>query len=965
MLSFLKSRAALPAWTILGIALVVTAVAWNAVRADVESHARERFDFRVKEIISGIEARMQAYEQVLKGGVALFAASGAVTREQWRTYASWLTIERNYPEILGIGFARVLSPAEKKAHIEQMRAEGFSDYTIWPEGERAEYTSIVYLEPFSGRNLRAFGYDMFSEPARRAAMERARDEGEAAISGKITLVQESEKDVQPGFLMYLPVYRSGAATSTLHLRRSALVGYVYSPFRVHDLMHGIAGRGVPDLDIEIHDGDEAAPSALMYDEDPEHGEPPLFEKTELIHIAGRGWTLHFSSEPSFESAIEAQKPLIVLAGGLSTALLLFALVSSLSSAKTRAVKLAQAMTSNLKDSEEANRLIVETAHSAFISINGDGVITRWNSQAERVFGWRAEEAIGQPLAKTIIPAKYREAHRRGLEKFLQSGEGPLLNRRLELSALRKDGIEFPIELTISPMRTKDGFVFNAFVSDVSERKQVEEEARRMTADLHESRQRLNLALSGSNLALFEWNIESGDVYLNEHWAQLMGSEPGETRTTFAALEALVHTEDRLGQRERIRDALKGNTPLYYAEHRVRTRSGEWKWIMSTGKVIERDANGRALKMIGTNRDISERRENEENLVRLNTQLERGMDDLRQRNYEIALHAELTNFLQSSYTSKEAYMAIVMTARRLFPNISGALYIRHESHSHVERMLGWGDSQPESRLFSSDACWAFRRGKPHRVDDSRQGYLCTHFEGAARSTLCVPMIAQHELFGIICLSADAAVNEREQESGITLAEHASIGLANVKLREALRHQSNHDPLTGLLNRRYLDDALPLELVRAKRSGLPVSAIMVDIDSFKHYNDAYGHASGDIVLQGVARFLRGQSRDGDLVCRYGGEEFLLIMPATSLAGGREHADRLHEGVHKLEFANGDQPLPKVTFSMGVAASPEHGMDARELIGAADRALYKAKNAGRDRVITATTLEGAEPPNLKRIV
>jgi diguanylate cyclase (GGDEF)-like protein len=354
---------------------------------------------------------------------------------------------------------------------------------------------------------------------------------------------------------------------------------------------------------------------------------------------------------------------------------------------------------------------------------------------------------------------------------------------------------------------------------------------------------------------------------------------------------------------------------------------------------------------------------------LKEQLEQGMDDLRQRNYEIALHAELTNFLQSSYTSKEAYMAIVMTGRRLFPHLSGALYASHEPHGHLELALGWGDAQPEAKLFSRDECWALRREKMHRVCDTKQEHLCGHLQDARelRSTLCVPMIAQHELLGLLCIvSTDGRISEREQDSANTLAEHASIGLANVRLREALRHQSNHDPLTGLLNRRYLDDVLPVDLVRAKRRGTPVSVILLDVDHFKRYNDTHGHEAGDVVLRELAQFLISHGRRGDSVFRYGGEEFLLVLPDTPLAGALELAERMHEGVRLLKLEYAGQPLATITLSLGVATCPDHAAAAKDLIRAADRALYLAKNTGRDRVVTATAIEPfSEGTTLKRIV
>ncbi|WGR90817.1 CHASE domain-containing protein (plasmid) [Bradyrhizobium sp. ISRA435] len=174
--------------------------------------------------------------------MGLFAATGnRVTREEWRTYVNTLAIDRDYPGIQGVGFAKHIAAQQRHAHVLAVRSEGFPDYQIKPGGDRDEYTSIVYLEPFDWRNRRAFGFDMFTEPVRRQAMIRARDTGAPSISGKVTLVQETDQGVQNGVLMYLPVYQTAVPPATVEERKAGLVGYVYAPFRMRDLMQGILG----------------------------------------------------------------------------------------------------------------------------------------------------------------------------------------------------------------------------------------------------------------------------------------------------------------------------------------------------------------------------------------------------------------------------------------------------------------------------------------------------------------------------------------------------------------------------------------------------------------------------------------------------------------------------------------------------------------------------------------------------
>jgi CHASE1-domain containing sensor protein len=250
------------------MALSLTLVAWQWVKFKTQEQSEIRFDFLVEDTLNNIVDRMRDYEQVLSGGAALFAASQTVERQEWHAYVEHLSLQTSYPGIQGMGFSIHVSKSGLVKHLSKIRAEGFPAYRIWPEGERDEYTSIIYLEPFDWRNQRAFGYDMFSEPVRHVAMTTARDSGQTSISGKVKLVQETDKDVQMGFLMYLPVYRNGIALETLEQRREALFGYVYAPFRMNDLMEGILGNKQESLDLEIYDGTEISSESLMYDSAP-------------------------------------------------------------------------------------------------------------------------------------------------------------------------------------------------------------------------------------------------------------------------------------------------------------------------------------------------------------------------------------------------------------------------------------------------------------------------------------------------------------------------------------------------------------------------------------------------------------------------------------------------------------------------------------------------------------------------
>ncbi|CAA7626382.1 CHASE domain-containing protein [Magnetospirillum sp. SS-4] len=376
------------AWVVLLCSLILTIAAWHVSNAFVRELARDRFRFHAQDVRTSIARRMQAYEAVLRSGVGLFQSSAEVSRAEWRAFVATTAIDRYYPGIQGIGYSAVVRPEERHSHTEAIRAEGFPGYSIRPQGERDVYTSIIYLEPFIGRNLRAFGYDIFSEPVRRAAMERARDSGEAALSGKVTLVQETDSDIQPGFLLYLPVYRPGMPIDTVEQRRAAIRGFVYSPFRVRDLMAGILGAGMGKLDFEIHDGEAPSQDSLIFDSDQDQlcqfgKHAPELSETSVVRNGGHAWTLYLYARGNYISAGEAQQSMVIAAGGLTINILLFAIIVSIARQRQRAERLALDMTAELRRSQD---ILAEKA----------GALERSNTDLEQ-FAYVTSHDLREPL----------------------------------------------------------------------------------------------------------------------------------------------------------------------------------------------------------------------------------------------------------------------------------------------------------------------------------------------------------------------------------------------------------------------------------------------------------------------------------------------------------------------------------------------------------------------------------------
>lgn len=341
-----------------------------------------------------------------------------------------------------------------------------------------------------------------------------------------------------------------------------------------------------------------------------------------------------------------------------------------------------------------------------------------------------------------------------------------------------------------------------------------------------------------------------------------------------------------------------------------------------------------------------------------SRVEQLVRELSEANFEIRLLSRLSDLLQACVTLSEAYRVIPRLMQKLFPDYSGAIYIISASGNLVETATAWGEPATSQPVFAPNDCWALRCGRAHLFENTRSGLACQHYQQPLpEQCLCVPMMAQGETLGLLYLSSPepGKLTEAKQHLASTVSEHIALALANLKLRETLKSQSIRDPLTSLFNRRYMEEFLERELHRAARAGLPLGIIMIDIDHFKHFNDTFGHDGGDTLLQELAMFLQGSIRGSDIACRYGGEEFTLILPEASLELTQQRAEQLRIGVKHLNVQHRRQPLGPVTLSLGVASFPKHGLTREEVLQAADAALYRAKKTGRDRAVTASPSGG----------
>lgn|GEM_PF-789243 len=479
------------------LTLLVTFAAWSSAKRNAEAQLHEAFDYRTRDMGYAIGRRLLVYEQVLRGARGYLRGSVDLSRAEFAEYYQVLRLDQSFPGLEALAVATLIPPGALAAHEDKVRAEGFPNYRVYPAEGGQPQTAISHIEPFNARNLRAFGYDMYSEPVRRAAMAAARDSGQAALSGKVVLVQEGGASRDAGFLMYLPVYRSGRDVDTVEDRRAALLGWIYSPFRMKDLMRGVGGIAAPQLDVEIFDGDHMTPSTLLYrSPGAERAGMPRFSTATRMEMAGRTWTVRMASSASLEATLDQDRPQMVAATGLVLGFLVSLVVWLLAGSRRRALQLAQAMTLELREShgriaadERRFKAILETAYDGFVAIDRQGRITDWNAQASRIFGLDAAQAIGNP-AELLLPEERRAAFRTAFDAFARGGAGPMAGEPTETEVLHASGRRVPVELAVALLPSGDGAGATVFVRDITPRRETEARELQRQQRLDEARQAL-------------------------------------------------------------------------------------------------------------------------------------------------------------------------------------------------------------------------------------------------------------------------------------------------------------------------------------------------------------------------------------------------------------------------------------------------------------------------------------------
>jgi diguanylate cyclase (GGDEF)-like protein/PAS domain S-box-containing protein len=480
--------------------------------------------------------------------------------------------------------------------------------------------------------------------------------------------------------------------------------------------------------------------------------------------------------------------------------------------------------------------------------------------------------------------------------------------------------------------------------------------------------------------------DGSDDFFSRKWLEYTGLTMAQSLGS--GWTVAIHTDDLAPCLEKWKTALQTGEP-YDVEYRfLRAADGVYRWFLGRANPI-RDAKGEIVKWFGTCTDIEDQKhhqqileeeikERTEELADANTRLQEEMSErdaarreldqqnarmlreVTERSQRATMLAKMGELLQSCVTREEVFAAALGFAPRIFSLGRGAVALLNPARDLAEVTGWWAECQLPVAAFEPIACWALRTGHPHLVIAGDSTAPCRHAEGVKNTYLCVPILAQGEALGIVHFQAtdeSPKLADSELSFKTTFAEQVGLSIANIRLREALRAQSVKDPLTGLYNRRYLQEMLEREIRRAARAEQPLGILMLDLDHFKKFNDTYGHEAGDTILREVGAFLIKSIRVEDTVCRFGGEEFVIVLPTASAEASRSRAERIRAKLRELTVLHQGLSMGKITVSVGVAELPANGTSAADLLAAADAALYRAKRAGRDQVTVAEPLATTE--------
>lgn len=903
----LRYRALLPV-SIFSLGVLCSLFVWQSAQSLLRARQQAAFESRVTLLAQQIEAHMQASAQVLRGVAGLFMSSESVSGDEFRIYVATLRMGDRYPGIQGIGFSQFIQPGDLAVDEDLRDTKGMRNHRVWPAGSRDMYSSIILLEPQDWRNQRALGFDMLSEPVRRAAMLRARDTAQAALSGRVRLVQETDEDLQAGSLLYVPVYRRATENAEIEQRRADLLGWAYAPLRVKDFLHGVlAGDSallLEQMAIDLQDGERTdADNVLFRSENWKHAEGGLFEISLALRMAGQSWVLKARSLPDFEAHMSGfQGRGFLVAGTFASVLLAFLISFILNSYDRTAGALAETAEAHrlLSQSQAELQSIFDTSGVGMLQLDIRGTVMRVNQRLAEMFGYSAESLAGMRY-ETLVPDEEREIVKRRIAQLVESEHQALdIERRYR----KADGATFWAMLSARRLFDPHGQVIGlvGVVLDLSERREAEQR-------LLLSEQRYRMLTESMKDVVWSADMSTMQItYCSPSIHDLCGYTPEQVCTGGMAL--------LLGEVRamRLQEILRERWGQFQAGHLLPGHAwlDELEHVTCQGKTVPTEVSSSMMPdplsgqviLRGVTRDISERKQHEQ----------------AQRVAAVAFESHESMVVTD-------VQGVILQVNKAFSEMTG--FSQEEVLGKKTNVLHSGrhDSEFYANMWRSIKESGFWQGEVWNRHKSGRVY-----------PLWLTITAVRDVEGVTTHYVGSSFDITQQ----------------VQHQSEIRNLAFYDPLTGLANRRLFTDRLGHAFAKSGRSKLFGAVLYIDLDRFKEVNDTLGHAEGDRLLELVADRIATNVREGDTVSRFGGDEFVVLLEDVGEA--REDAmdvvltvaEKLRlalELPYRLHGAKTGEWL--CSSSIGVAVFRGSQEDMESVLLRADRALYSAKERGRNAV------------------
>jgi diguanylate cyclase (GGDEF)-like protein/PAS domain S-box-containing protein len=874
--------------------LIVTFFVAGKIAETEHVRLESAYTLTFNQAVDAVVGKIHAYEEMLRATQGLFYVSPDLSREDFANFYQSLKLEENYPGIQGLGYVVSLTPEQKQPHINAVRQSGLLNYDIHPKGEREQYSSNLYIEPITKKNLRALGFDMYSDANRQAAMNQSVTTGHATLTEKVILKQDSSTATINGLLMYLPVLIDPGETELTIEQRTINTGWVYAVFRIDDVLKDVLGthKNVGLLDI--------------YDENAEKSENLLFNQTgeaadvsfslqKSYEVGGRTWSFVGQPDKEFVSTMSRNNTLVTWIIGTVISLLFALVIAAIAKSRANAIRIASQMTKSYRQNARRLALATEAAEIAIWEWDIETNIILLDSMASTVFGLKPDtQQLDYSQFEKLVHEADLLAFRVAVEQAMQQ------HKPIEIRFRIHHGSD------IKMLHTSAELYFNEagqILSLVGVSYDITEDWQHQKTIL-ETEQRWKHALEGSGAGVWDWNVANNVVVFSDKLLAMLGYAPGEITGHMENWLKLVHPQDIERVTADINRMLSGEKPEYRNEHRILSKDGSWKWMLGSATVGERDAQNNAIRVIGTKTDISWRKQ-----------------------AELALQQSEERF-RNAFDTAAIGMAIV--------GLDGSWL---EVNGALCRMLGYTEEELLDKTFVDVT---------HPDDlDLDLDYVRKLLNGDLEHYQMEKRYF-HKTGDVIFVLLSVSLVRNERGEVIHFISQIEDVTARKSESDRIRQMAYHDTLTGLPNRRLFDERIGHTLAHAKRVGYPIALMFVDIDHFKQINDTHGHDVGDEILKSVADRMAHCLRQTDTLSRVGGDEFVILLTEIKKS---EDAQLVAE--HLLETVS--KPLLvhthdfRITLSIGVAIfnGDSETETVSELTKKADLALYEVKSAGRNGV------------------